>query len=290
MNMSSSKRTEHLTFKPRLLAIYDIRGTRFITRSYSPRSKFLVSIFFCTLTACLGLFFHSISINSTSAQIEVRPDEHLSSPLFNKTVSQDAEPKPNILYSALHSGIIAGEVLNNFTYPIEDVRITASVYDKNGLPVATGQYNANDYQIKPGNRSGFHVFLDEKLPNNSKYTLTTNFEKSENDKPAALLLSVDTNSKGPGSYKVLGEVINQGQVDAKSVKVSGIFYDKDHKVVDVDYTYTNPDIISPNKKASFELSFYTDNSEKIKSVALNVQSDEYSLITNNTQNKTKSAP
>jgi hypothetical protein len=52
------------------------------------------------------------------------------------------------------------------------------------------------------------------------------FEKSEDDKPAALLLIVDTNSKASGSFKVLGEVINQGQDDANSVKVSGIFYDK----------------------------------------------------------------
>jgi hypothetical protein len=38
---------------------------------------------------------------------------------------------------------------------------------------------------------------------------------------------VDTNSKGAGSYKVLDEVINQGPIDANSVKASGIFYDKD---------------------------------------------------------------
>jgi len=36
------------------------------------------------------------------------------------------------------------------------------------------------------------------------------------------------------------------------------------------------------------LSFYTDNPEKIKSVAINAQSNEYSLITNGTQNNTKS--
>ena len=229
-----------------------------------------------------------MSVNSTYAQIVVTTGGNISSPIFNRTVSEDSEPRPDILYSALHSDTIVGEVLNNFTYSIELVHITASVYDKNGLIAATGEYNANDYQIKPGMRSAFHIFLDEKLPSNSKYTLTTSFEKSEDDKPAALLLSVDTNSKGPGSYKVLGEVINQGQDNANSVKVSGILYDKDHKVLDVDYTYTNPDIISPNKKAPFELSFYTDNSEKIKSVAINAQSDEYSLVTNNTQNNTKS--
>jgi len=101
---------------------------------------------------------------------------------------------------------------------------------------------------------------------------------------------VGKNSKDSVSFKVLGEVINQGQDDANSVKVSGIFYDKDHKVLDVDYKYTNPDIISPNKKAPFELSFYTDNPKKIKSIAINVQSNEYALITNNNQNKTKSEP
>ena len=246
----------------------------------------LMLIFFCALLAGIGLFFSSISVQ-TYAQIEVTADQNISSPIINNTLSQDSDPKPDILYSALHSGTIVGEVLNNFTYPIELVHIIASVYDKNGLIVATGEYNANDYQIKPGSRSGFHVFLDEKLPSNSKYTLTTSFEKSEGNKPAALLLSVDTNSEGPGSYKVLGEVINQGPDDANSVKVSGIFYDRDHKVVDVDYTYTKPDIISPNKKAPFDLSFYTDNSKKIKSVAINAQSDEYSLITNTNQNQTK---
>lgn len=247
----------------------------------------LMFISCCTLAAVLGLISSYMSVNSSYAQIEVTAGRNISSTIFNRTVSEDAEPRPDILYSALHSDTIVGEVLNNFTYPIDLVHIIASVYDKNGAIVTTGEYNANDYQIKPGMRSGFHIFLDEKLPSNSKYTLTTSFEKSEGNKPAALLLSVDTNSEGPGSYKVLGEVINQGPDDANSVKVSGIFYDRDHKVVDVDYTYTKPDIISPNKKAPFDLSFYTDNSKKIKSVAINAQSDEYSLITNTNQNQTK---
>jgi len=119
--------------------------------------------------------------------------------------------------------------------------------------------------------------------------LTTRFEKSNEDKPEGLQLSVGKNSKDSKSFKIVGEVLNQGQDSANSVRISSIFYDKDHKVLDVDYTYTNPDIISPNKKAPFELSFYTDNPEKIKSIAINAQSEEYSLITKNSQNETKSA-
>lgn len=55
----------------------------------------------------------------------------------------------------------------------------------------------------------------------------------------------------------------------------------DFTVFSVITLFANPDIISPNKKASFEFSFYTDNPEKIKSIAFNVHSDEYSVMTNN---------
>jgi len=264
---------------------------RFSMQNCVMYSPLIMLIFYCTLVGALGLIF---SMNSTYAQIEITIDENIPAPIFNGTIGEDDEPKPDILYSELKSDTIVGEVLNNFTYPIELVRITASVYDKNGLLAATGDTYTNDYQIKPGGRSGFDIYLGEELPAkspaNSKYNLTTSFEESEDDKPEALLLSVGRNSKDSTNFKVVGEIINQGQHDANSVKVSGIFYDKDHKVIDVDYQYTNPDIIKPNKKAPFELSFYTHDSKKIESMAINAQSDEYSLITNNNQDKTKSGP
>ena len=258
-------------------------------QNFAFHSSLLMFISYCSLAAVLGLISSFMSINSTYAQIEIPTDKNITSPNFNGTVGEDTEPKPDILYSALKSDTIVGEVLNNFTYPIESVLITASVYDKNGVIAATGDTYTSDYQLKPGMKSGFDIYLDERLPGNSKYTLTTRFEKSNEDKSEGLQLSVGKNSKDSKSFKIVGEVLNQGQVSANSVRISGIFYDKDHKVLDVDYTYTNPDIISPNKKAPFELSFYTDNPEKIKSIAINAQSKEYSLITKNSQNETKSA-
>jgi hypothetical protein len=239
----------------------------------------------CLSMAIAGFLF-SLIASTANAQIEVTVDENMSTPTFNDTLSEDAEPRPNILYSALNKDTIVGEVLNNFSYPIELVRITATVYDKNGVIVATGDKYVNDYLIKPGNRSGFDIFLDETLSSKSKYALTTSFQKSEDDKPEALQLSVGKNSKTTNTFRVLGEVMNQGKNDANAVKVSAIFYDEKHRVIDTDYVFTNPDIISPNKKAPFEFSFYVDNPEKIKSMAFNVQSDEYSLITDNGQNNT----
>jgi hypothetical protein len=225
--------------------------------------------------------------NKLHGQIEITTDKVLELPIFNETQTEHSLHTPEILYSALNNDTIVGEVLNNFSYPIELVRITATVYDKNGIITATGDKYVNDYVLKPGVRSGFDIYLDEPLPGSSKYTLTTSFEKSDDDKPDALLLSIGKNYKNSNSFRVVGEVINHGQNTTKSVKVSGIFYDSNHKVIDADYVYTNPDIINPNKKAPFEFSFYVNNPERIKSMAFNVQSDEYSLISNATQNFTK---
>ncbi len=76
----------------------------------------------------------------------------------------------------------------------------------------------------------------------------------------------------------MGEVTNLGPDDASSVKVSGIFYDKKHNVLGVDCTYTKPDTIGSHSKAPFGLSFYSDNAEKVNSIALNAQNNEYSLM------------
>lgn len=247
---------------------------------------FTALIFLCGLITISTLSFFNVHLNPTHAQIEISTDEKIIPSIFNSTMSEDAQPRPNILFSELNKDTIVGEVLNNFSYPIELVRIMATVYDNDGVVVATGDKYVNDYLIKPGSRSGFDIFLDKTLPSKSKYTLTTSFEKSEDDKPEALLLSIGENSKSSNNFRVLGEVMNQGKSDANAVKVSAIFYDDDHKMIDTDYVYTNPDIISPNKKASFEFSFHLDNPEKIKYMAFNVQSDEYSLITSSSQNNT----
>jgi hypothetical protein len=241
----------------------------------------------CLLIFVVALFSNCGTLNLIFAQIEISTDEKITSPLFNQSQNQGGtQPSLEVLYSALDRNTIVGEVKNNLSYPIEQVRVTATLYDKNGVIVATGDKYVNDYLIQPGSRSGFDIFLDETLPSESKYILITSFEKSEDVNPEALQLSVGKNSKTSNSFKVLGEVMNQGKSDANAVKVSAIFYDEGHKVIDTNYVYTNPDIIGPNKKAPFEFSFYVGNPDKIKSMAFNVQSDEYSLMTNNGQNNT----
>lgn len=242
----------------------------------------------CLLIFVVALFSNCGTLNLIFAQIEISTDEKIISPISNQSQNQGTQPSLDVLYSALDRNTIVGEVKNNLSYPIEQVRVTATVYDKEGVIVAMDDKYVNDYLLPPGTRSGFDIFLDETLPSESNYILTESYEKSDDNKTEALQLSVGENSKTSNSFKVLGEVMNRGNSDANAVKVSGIFYDQRHKVIDTDYVYTNPDIINPNKKAPFEFSFHAVNPDKIKYMAFNVQSDEYSLMKKNLQNATNS--
>jgi hypothetical protein len=100
-----------------------------------------------------------------------------------------------------------------------------------------------------------------------------------NDKPLKFALSMSgKHSKDSfGTFRVVGEVTDRCQDVATYVKVSGVYYDKDHKVVSTSFTYTNPLDIQPGKKSPFDLTTYS-NSAKIKVISLNVESNEFAML------------
>ena len=111
---------------------------------------FTLIILFAVATAIYGLSTNFHLLSKLHGQIEITTEKVLELPIFNETQTEHPLVPPKILYSALNNDTIVGEVLNNFSYPIELVRITATVYDKNGVITATGDKYANDYVLKPG--------------------------------------------------------------------------------------------------------------------------------------------
>jgi len=61
--------------------------------------------------------------------------------MVNQTQAEQPAFAPKILYSALINDTIVGEVLNNFSYPIELVRITVIHWIQFGLIVQKRVYN-----------------------------------------------------------------------------------------------------------------------------------------------------
>ena len=194
---------------------------------------------------------------------------------------------PAILNSAIYKGYgsqshIFGEVLNNFSYPISFVKVYAAVKDTSGDVIVTSDGYVRDNYLKPGQKSGFWILVDEDVPAKSNFTLVSTFDKPARIKPESLKLDVTLMSLNP--IKVVGTVTNLGEEPATFVDVTGIFYDENHIVVDSEEEYV---IIygelEPREMATFELEpiMNYENRDRIKSVALNVESTEYIMMANN---------
>ena len=134
----------------------------------------------------------------------------------------------SIPYQMSYYSSIIGEVVNNYSHPIESPQILATFYDSHGDIVETEHEYAQDNYLKPGQPSGFIMSL---IPSNTKFVLTTIFKNSSINKLPYLNLNVTTTNMNP--VQVLGTVTNMGTNLTSNVEVTGIFYDKDHNVIDI---------------------------------------------------------
>ena len=110
--------------------------------------------------------------------------------------------------------------------------------------------------------------LGQKISWNSR-TLTLNIGESA-PKQVEVTSSSSYRDKF-GVFHVVGEVRNNMNAPAESVRVIGTFYDAKGIVVATDFDYADPDTIGAGGRAAFDITV-VDNAEKIKRYALGIQS------------------
>jgi len=177
---------------------------------------------------------------------------------------------------------IIGQVQNNFTFPIRFVQVIATLYDVNKRVVDTGNAYSDVDQLSPGEKSGFDIILtgnNGAISNVTNYALGTSYEMADTGKTPSLNISTGQGySDSIGNYHLVGEVANQGSNTTRFVKVSGIFFDANKRVVDVATTYTTPSDLRTGQKAPFDLLSLSPNANKIKFASVDVQSEDYSRL------------
>ncbi len=75
---------------------------------------------------------------------------------------------PSSIYTNLVYSDIIGEVVNNFSFPVESVQVLVTTFDNRGNVIETKRDYAQDSYLKPGQLSGFSVNLDKNLSQHSK--------------------------------------------------------------------------------------------------------------------------
>jgi hypothetical protein len=178
------------------------------------------------------------------------------------------------------STYIVGEVINNFSFPVQSVKVTAVLYDPQKHVAGTQSTYAYLDLLRQGENSGFGMILANNTKNATSYSLVTSYVRTNISKASFLNTKIDSTAKDnvTDAYHIIGEVANLGKNATNSVKVSGVLFDSNHRVVDVVNTPPKSTIIKPYQTTSFDLVIRSANFKTIKFASINVQSNEYASI------------
>ena len=116
------------------------------------------------------------------------------------------------LFTDEYNSKIFGEVMNNYTYPVELTRILAIFNYTNGSAIDFDHAYTKDSIIKPGDKSGFWFFFENPLPKNARFTLTSEFQRSNVSLPEKLLLTVTNPSNKLPGHESFGQS-NASEID-----------------------------------------------------------------------------
>lgn len=216
-------------------------------------------------------------------------------PLYAQTPlspQQPADDGVSILSTSQYSSefgytYIVGEVRNNLADLVHFVQVVGRFYDSAGVLIDTDfTYTTLDV-LRPGEKSPFKLIItDESVAQRiDNYTLAVNWDPLF-AVPArvadATVLRVQEGEQRIGEfgrYEVVGEVVNGGADDTEFVKVAATFYDENGRVIETDYTYTDPSDVGTGQSAPFEITVIDEDiSEGIASVKLTAQSNDYFAI------------
>jgi hypothetical protein len=185
------------------------------------------------------------------------------------------------------STYIVGEVRNDLSDVVQFVQIVGRFYDSNGLLIDTDFTYTDLDLLRAGEKSPFRLIIsDESVAQRiDNYTLGVNWDAVFADPSAVAAATVLTIQEGEqrindlGWYEIVGEVVNGGTDDTEFVKVVATFYDETGRVIDTDFTYTDPTDVPAGQSAPFELTVNDEDiSENIESVKLSAQSQDYFAI------------
>jgi hypothetical protein len=179
---------------------------------------------------------------------------------------------------------IVGEVKNNLSSMVNYVQIVGTFYDAGGTIIDSDfTYTDLDY-LRPGEKSPFRLIIsDEAVASRiENYTLSVNWEPVNADPAAvaeATVLMIEEGEQREaefGGYEVIGQITNGGTSSTEYVKVTATFYDENGRVIDTDYTYTDPSDLAAGQSAPFEIRTSDEEiAEDIESVKLATQSTDY---------------
>ena len=189
------------------------------------------------------------------------------------------------------SGIlhITGEVQNNFGFPVQSVQVTATLYgsQKNVIDRKSVYTYIESAEVR-WRKVWLQYYCSSKCHKkfywifsfcHIRYKVSQHQQHALSPKPAFLNLNLNKGTKDlNGNYHLLGNVTNKGNNTATHVRVSTVFLNGTNKIIDSQGGFTTPMNLQSGQTAPFNFTVLSPNLNEIKTVAVNTQSQEYSMM------------
>lgn len=178
---------------------------------------------------------------------------------------------------ALH---IVGEIQNELSAPLGQIRLTATIYDGHGdvVSVADGWSLINT--VMPGMKGPFDIILAGPTASQAvSYTIEADYVILAPKSQVIDVTSAELKRSGQGDLFITGTVANRGDTTANMISIVATLYDRDGNVATVARSQHEPDYLRADHEDVFVVSVLEkDQTDNISGYVLVAESEEYAAV------------
>lgn len=172
--------------------------------------------------------------------------------------------EPRIVGNAYFTYVV-GEVENQGDEWVGNVDVALTLYGPDGSVVESGSRDLMVDRLAPGERGPYKIPVETASVGGSyDYRVTLTADRPgifEADVRSFETARMATRTDEFGHFHVMGEVTNTGAKPSTFTQVIMVLYDAEGRVLEADWTTTDPDRIPPGGTASFDVRSVLDDLE-----------------------------
>ena len=175
---------------------------------------------------------------------------------------------------------IVGEIENNTSTPLNQIKISAILVDNNGNEVKNIVGETVSNIIMPEMKGAFDILIKNVRGDSiNDYELNLDYTLAAPKNQVIEISSTELTKDIHNNTVITGILENKGELTANMIRVVATLYDRDGNVVTVSETYTKPDFLRAGDNSNFIIPFH-EKSQSIHAVEYSVtaESDEYVAV------------
>ncbi len=175
---------------------------------------------------------------------------------------------------------IVGEIFNNLDMPLNQITISAILFDEYHQIITTKETSSLVNIIMPEMKGPFDFILtDSESKRTESYMLDVNYKIGAPKSQVIGITSSKLSRDGLNNLMIKGIVTNKGEITANTVAVIATIYDKDGNVAAVSRSHPEPDYLRTDDEVFFLVTI-PDKSQtmEIQDYSLVAESEEYAAV------------